>query len=119
MLAIKNVTGDDDHIPTMILDEIDTGISGITASVVARKLQQIAKNHQILCITHLPQIAAAADTNYRIYKDSDDDATYSHIQMLTADEKTAEIARLLGGDTVTDLTMQSAEELIRAMQKKS
>lgn len=119
MLAIKNVTGDDDHIPTMIFDEIDTGISGITASVVARKLQQIAKNHQILCITHLPQIAAAADTNYRIYKDSDDDATYSHIQMLTADEKTAEIARLLGGDTVTDLTMQSAEELIRAMQKKS
>lgn len=117
MLAIKNVTGDDDHIPTMIFDEIDTGISGITASVVARKLQQISRNHQILCITHLPQIAAAADTNYRIYKDSDDDATYSHIQLLTPEQKTAEIARLLGGDTVTDLTMQSAEELIRSMRK--
>ena len=109
MLAIKNVIGDDDQIPTMIFDEIDTGISGITASVVARKLQQIAKNHQIICITHLPQIAAAADTNY--------DATYSHIQLLDAEQKTAEIARLLGGDAVTDLTMKSAEQLISAMEK--
>lgn len=117
MLAIKNVIGDDDQIPTMIFDEIDTGISGITASVVARKLQQIAKNHQIICITHLPQIAAAADTNYRIYKDSDDDATYSHIQLLNPEQKTAEIARLLGGDAVTDLTMKSAEQLIWAMEK--
>ncbi len=116
MLAIKNVTGDDDQIPTMIFDEIDTGISGVTASVVARKLQQIAKNHQILCITHLPQIAAAADTNYRIYKDSDDDATYSHIQLLNEEQKTDEIARLLGGDAVTNLTRKSAEELIRAMR---
>ncbi|MGN1381848.1 MAG: DNA repair protein RecN [Eubacterium sp.] len=118
MLAIKNVTGDDDQIPTMIFDEIDTGISGITASVVARKLQQIAKNHQIICITHLPQIAAAADTNYRIYKDSDKDATYSHIQLLNREQKTAEIARLLGGDAVTDLTMKSAEQLISAMEKR-
>ena len=112
MLAIKNVTGSYDNIPTMIFDEIDAGISGITASIVARKLKQISRAHQIICITHLPQIAAAGDANYRIYKDSDESSTYTHVDRLTAAEKTDEIARLLGGDTITETTRKSAEELI-------
>ncbi|MBQ1406509.1 MAG: DNA repair protein RecN [Eubacterium sp.] len=115
MLAIKNVTASYDNIPTMIFDEIDSGISGITASVVARKLKEISKEHQIICITHLPQIAAAADHNYRIYKDTDDQATYTHIEALSEKEKTAEIARLIGGDNITDITLASASELIDSM----
>lgn len=114
MLAIKNVTGGRFDVPTMIFDEIDSGISGITASVVARKLKKIAQNHQIVCITHLPQIAAAGSSNYRIYKDSDDTSTYTHVETLSEDQKTREIARLLGGDNITDTTVKSAEELIQS-----
>jgi len=112
MLAIKNVTGSYDDIPTMIFDEIDAGISGVTASIVARKLKEISKSHQIICITHLPQIAAAGDANYKIYKDSDESSTYTHVDKLTPLEKTDEIARLLGGDTITETTRRNAEELI-------
>ena len=119
MLAIKNVTASYDNIPTMIFDEIDAGISGVTASVVARKLKEISKEHQIICITHLPQIAAAADHNYRIYKDSDDQATYTHIESLSDKEKTAEIARLIGGDNITDTTLASASELIESMLRSA
>ena len=115
MLAIKNVTGSHFNVPTMIFDEIDAGISGITASVVARKLRAIAADHQIVCITHLPQIAAAGTSNYRIYKESDDTSTYTHVEELTGDEKTAEIARLLGGETITETTLASARELIESM----
>ena len=115
MLAIKNVTGSHFNVPTMIFDEIDAGISGITASVVARKLRAIASDHQIVCITHLPQIAAAGTSNYRIYKESDETSTYTHVDELTADEKTAEIARLLGGETITETTLASARELIESM----
>ena len=116
MLAIKNVTGGKFDVPTMIFDEIDAGISGITASVVARKLKKIALDHQIVCITHLPQIAAAGSSNYRIYKDSDDTSTYTHVESLSEEEKTREIARLLGGDNITDTTLKSAEELIEGLR---
>ena len=112
MLAIKNITGSYDHIPTFIFDEIDTGISGITASVVARKLKEIARHHQVICITHLPQIAAAGDANFRIEKSSDEETTYTRVTRLSPDEKTDEIARLLGGDKVTETTRRSANELI-------
>lgn len=112
MLAIKNVTGTYDKVPTMIFDEIDAGISGVTASIVGRKLKQISGDHQIICITHLPQIAATGNTNYRIYKDSDESNTYTHVEKLDTHEKVLEIARLLGGDRVTETTIKSAEELI-------
>lgn len=117
MLALKNVTGGTDNIPTLIFDEIDSGISGITASVVGRKLNEIAKNHQVICITHLPQIAACADANYRIYKETDDTSTYTHIEMLDGNSSVDEIARLLGGETVTDLTKANALELIKNAKK--
>lgn len=114
MLAIKNITGTYDNIPTMIFDEIDAGISGITASIVGRKLHEIGKNHQIICITHLPQIAAMGDTNYRIYKESTEDKTFTIVERLSSEETVEEIARLLGGENITPTTRQSAKELIIA-----
>ena len=114
MLAFKKIIGDYDHIPTMIFDEIDSGISGIAASVVGRKLREIAERHQIICITHLPQIAAYGTSNYRIWKHSDDVMTYTSIDPLEPDEKVREIARLLGGENITETTLASARELIEA-----
>lgn len=114
MLAFKKITGDYDHIPTMIFDEIDSGISGITASITGRKLAEISKKHQIICITHLPQIAACGHHNYRISKSSDDSMTYTTIIPLSEDEKIYEIARLLGGANITDTTLSSARELIES-----
>ncbi|HIV79940.1 MAG TPA: DNA repair protein RecN [Candidatus Avanaerovorax faecigallinarum] len=114
MLAIRNITGETDRIPTFIFDEIDAGISGVTASIVGRKLKRISESHQIICITHLPQIAAMGDTGYRIHKENDEASTYTHIEKLSEDEKTAEIARLLGGDNITETTLKSARELIES-----
>lgn len=116
MLAFKKIVGDYDDIPTMIFDEIDSGISGITASIVGRKLLQIAENHQIICITHLPQIAAFGQHNYKIDKESDDRFTYTTVLPLDAEEKAREIARLLGGINITETTLQSARELIELSQ---
>ena len=112
MLAIKNITGTYDSIPTMIFDEIDAGISGITASIVGRKLHQIARDHQIICITHLPQIAAAGDTHYRICKEEREDSTFTTVEQLAADQTVDEIARLLGGENITETTRKSAVELL-------
>lgn len=114
MLAIKNITGTFDSIPTMIFDEIDTGISGITASVVGRKLHEISENHQIICITHLPQIAAAGDFHYRICKEETEERTFTTVQQLSPEETIDEIARLLGGENITETTRQSARELMAA-----
>ncbi|MGF6375470.1 DNA repair protein RecN (Recombination protein N) [Clostridiales Family XIII bacterium PM5-7] len=114
MLAIKNISGTYDNIPTMIFDEIDAGISGITASIVGRKLRDISKNHQVICITHLPQIAAVGNTNYRIYKESDEHSTFTQVQQLSPSEKIDEIARLLGGENITETTRENARELISA-----
>ena len=116
MLAFKKIIGDYDEIPTMIFDEIDSGISGIAASVVGHKLSEIAQNHQIICITHLPQIAAFGQHNYKIAKSSDATTTYTTVTELSEDEKTHEIARLLGGANITDTTLKSAKELIEASQ---
>lgn len=117
MLAIKNITGTYDQIPTMIFDEIDAGISGITASIVGRKLREISADHQVICITHLPQIAACGDANYRIHKESDDDSTYTNVDRLSEAEVVDEIARLLGGETITETTRLSAKELMMSVKK--
>lgn len=116
MLAFKKIVGDYDHIPTMIFDEIDTGISGITASIVGKKMRQIAQNHQIICITHLPQIAACNGHNFKIVKETRDDATFTNVIPLNSDQKAEEIARLLGGINITETTLESARELIKASQ---
>jgi DNA repair protein RecN (Recombination protein N) len=112
MLAFKKIIADYDEIATMIFDEIDSGISGIAASVVGRKLCQIAENHQVICITHLPQIAAFGRYNYMIEKDSDDSTTYTTVIQLDKNEKIMEIARLLGGINITEKTLESARELV-------
>ncbi len=114
MLAFKKIIGDYDEIPTMIFDEIDSGISGIAATTVGHKLREIAEKHQIICITHLPQIAAFGEHNYRIAKSSDDEMTYTTVDALSHDEKVHEIARLLGGANITETTLASANELINS-----
>lgn len=111
-LAFKRLTNSAEHIPTLVFDEIDTGISGITASVVGRKLHEISKNHQVLCITHLPQIAACGDHQYLISKDDSDERSYTTIKLLSDEERIHEIARLLGGTNITETTLASASELL-------
>lgn len=112
MLAFKNIISSCDKIPTLIFDEIDAGISGITASIVGRKLKEIAAHRQVICITHLPQIAACAESSYRIFKETRGEQTFTSIEKLSDSEKTAEIARLLGGANITETTLASARELI-------
>lgn len=111
MLALKTVLANSENIDTFIFDEIDTGISGRTAQKVAEKLNIISNNHQILCITHLPQIAAMADSNYLIKKSSDDVSTSTDILPLDGDEIYNELARLIGGTEITDATLLAAKEM--------
>lgn len=114
MLAIKAITADSENISTLIFDEVDTGISGITASIVGNKLQSLARNHQVISITHLPQIAANGDHNYRIYKESDDSETFAYVEEITGKDKLMEIARLLGGTKITKATIENARDLIES-----
>lgn len=111
MLAIKSVLADKDEIHTLIFDEIDVGVSGRTAQKVSEKLSTIAKNHQILCITHLPQIASMADSHYIIEKTTDGKSTTTLIRHLKEDESIEEIARILGGAVITDTVINSAKEM--------
>jgi len=113
MLAFKQIVSDFDRIPTMIFDEIDSGISGITASIIGKKLLDLSKRHQIICITHLPQIAAYGDHHYKIDKVTENGVTLTTVTPLGHQEKVGEIARLLGGINITETTLKSAEELIR------
>ena len=118
MLAIKTVLASRDRIPTMIFDEIDTGISGKTAWKVSEKLGRLAQSHQIICITHLPQIAAMADNHYKIAKQAVDNKTITDIMQLGAEETVNELARMLGSDEITDTVKENARELIATAQKK-
>lgn len=118
MLAIKTVLASRDRIPTMIFDEIDTGISGRTAWKVSEKLGHLAQSHQIICITHLPQIAAMADSHYKIAKQAVDDKTVTDIVQLDEKETVDELARMLGSDEITDTVRENARELIATARKK-
>lgn len=111
MLALKTVVADKDDISTLIFDEIDAGISGRTAWKVSQKLGELSKDHQIICITHLPQIAAMSDTHFMIEKGLDDGRTVTSISKLDADASTSELARLLGGEEITDAVIQNALEM--------
>ena len=112
MLAIKSAIAENDHIPTLIFDEIDTGISGKTAGKVGEKLVYLSRKHQIICITHLPQIAAMADTHFRIQKEVEEGSTISGIEKLTSEEQVEELAKLVGGVSVSDAAKTNAKELI-------
>ena len=111
MLVIKTVLAYREEIATLIFDEIDTGISGITAGKVAEKMGMLAKEYQVICITHLAQIAAMADAHYVIEKTVQDGVTKTAINELTEEESVAELSRLLGGSAVTESIRQSAVEL--------
>lgn len=118
MLAIKTVLASRDRIPTMIFDEIDTGISGKTAWKVSEKLGTLAKSHQILCITHLPQIAAMADASFKIVKQVVDNKTVTTITDMEQEDVVEELARMLGGENITDAVRENARELIKLAQEK-
>ena len=111
MLALKTVVADKDDISTLIFDEIDAGISGKTAWKVSQKLGELSKEHQIICITHLPQIAAMADTHFMIEKGLEDGRTVTSIYGLDEEASVRELARLLGGDTITDAVITNAREM--------
>lgn len=111
MLAIKAVLAEHDEIATMIFDEIDVGISGRTAQMVAEKMSLIGRKHQVICISHLAQIAAMADTQFLIEKENDQNHTNSQIHQLNQDESIAELARILGGAQITDAVLKSAKEM--------
>ncbi|WP_426349424.1 DNA repair protein RecN [Alloiococcus sp. CFN-8] len=118
MLALKTVFVDKDATPSIIFDEIDTGISGRVAQSVAEKMYKISAKHQVLCVTHLPQIAAMSDVNFLVAKDVVNEKTYTSISSLKADEKTKEIARMIGGVEITKVTLDNAEEMIRLAENK-
>ena len=111
MLAIKAVMADKDAVETLIFDEIDTGISGRTAQKVSEKMALIARNHQILCITHLAQIASMADRHYIIEKKPANSKTVTNIGLLSEEESVAKLARILGGAKITDTVLESAREM--------
>lgn len=112
MLAIKKVLLEIEKVPIIIFDEIDSGISGKTASIVGKKLHEISRGKQVICITHSPQIAAFGDHNYLISKSSDDSNTYTDAKKLNPDEKINEIAKLIGGIHITENNVVSAKELV-------
>ena len=117
MLAMKNVFAENDTVPTMIFDEIDSGVSGIAAQRVGEKLFSVSRGKQVMCVTHLPQIAAMADTHFMISKSERDGRTYTSVTPLERQGRAEEIARLHGGDNITLLTIASAEEQLTACEE--
>lgn len=119
MLGIKTILANVDNIDTLIFDEIDTGISGRTAQMVAEKMQIIAKKHQIICITHLPQIASMADDHYLIEKKNEENTTKTEINKLSYDQSVMELSRMLGGAVISDAVIENAREMKKlAKQEK-
>lgn len=114
MLAIKSVLADNDDIPTLIFDEVDAGISGRAAQKVGIKLAQTARKRQVLCITHLAQIASRADSHLLIEKQTEDGRTFTHIQELDFEGRKAELARIIDGDGKSESSLKAAEEMLKA-----
>jgi len=112
MLAMKNVLAEQDRVATLIFDEVDTGVSGRAAQKVAQKLRSVAKTKQVLCVTHLPQLAALASTHLLIAKSERGGRTYTTVEPLDLEGRKRELARIIGGANITDITLQSAEEML-------
>jgi len=117
MLALKSVLAASDTVPTLIFDEIDAGIGGRTAQAVAERLAALGRTRQVLCVTHLPQIASMADSHYQIKKDVVAGRTYTRVKPLAEDEQVEELARMQGGARVTETTRQHAREMLRLAAK--
>lgn len=112
MLALKNVISETDNIETLIFDEIDTGVSGVAAQTIGEKLKEISRYRQVLCITHLPQIASYADRHYLVEKFDTDITTETVVSRLDDDERVTELAKMIGGLNITNTTIENAKELI-------
>ncbi len=112
MLGFKSIIAEKDDIPTLVFDEIDTGISGRTAQIVGNKIKELARDRQIIVISHLPQIVALADTHFAIKKDVVNNSTISTIDKLNYDERVSEVARLIGGINVSEIAIETAKEMI-------
>ena len=119
MLAIKSAIADKDNVDTLIFDEIDTGISGRAASKVAAQLRRVAEQRQVICVTHLAQIAAAAQGHFLIEKSIKDDRTYTKVELLGDDRRVEEIARIMSGDDITENTLNSAKELLAKLDRST
>ena len=113
MLAMKNVLAEKDQVSTLIFDEVDTGVSGRAAQKVAEKLRSVAAHKQVLCVTHLPQLAALADTHLLIAKSEREGRTYTSVTPLDLEGRKRELARIIGGANITETTLKSAEEMLR------
>ncbi|MBR2132500.1 MAG: DNA repair protein RecN [Oscillospiraceae bacterium] len=116
MLALKNVLAENEAIGTLVFDEVDTGVSGRAAQRIAEKLAQVSRRKQVLCVTHLPQLAAMADTHFSVEKGEHDGRTYTRVEELNRECRRQELARLTGGATITDAMLAGAEELIAAAE---
>ncbi len=112
MLALKNVLAENEQVTTLIFDEVDTGVSGRAAQKVARKMSDVARTKQVLCVTHLPQIAAMADSHFCVEKGEADGRTFTAVQQLTDEQRCAELARLTSGDLLTPAALQGAGEML-------
>ena len=117
MLALKSIFANVDNIDTLIFDEIDTGISGRTAQIVAKKMALLSKDYQIICITHLPQIASMADAHYFIEKEINQNQTTTKVHHLEEKERIRELARMLGGASLTELTLSHSQEMLQIAKK--
>lgn len=119
MLALKSIFAQVDRIPVLVFDEVDTGVSGRAAQAIAEKLSALSRNCQVFSITHLPQVACMADAHYAIEKMTEQDRTYTRVQQLVSDERTQELARMLGGVEVTNTTLSHAQEMLAmAIQRR-
>jgi DNA repair protein RecN (Recombination protein N) len=117
MLALKSVIADRDSIPTLIFDEIDTGVSGRAAQKIGIKLREISRSRQVLCVTHLSQIAVRADTQFMIEKHDENDRTVTQVHLLDFEGRVQEIARIMGGENPSELMLRNArEELMRVQE---
>ena len=112
MLSIKNVLAGRGGVGTVIFDEIDTGVSGRAAQKIGLKLAQVAQSRQVICVTHLAQVAAYASHHNRIYKEVEGERTYTHVETLSREERVRELARINAGENITDIAMESAREML-------
>ena len=120
MLALKTIFSSTEGVTSIIFDEVDTGVSGRVAQAIAEKISAISNHSQVLCITHLPQVAAMADQHYLIRKDVEDNRTFTTVSNITVEERAVEISRMMSGSEITDLTIQHAKELLNlAKERKS
>ena len=117
MLALKNVLAENDQVGTMVFDEVDTGVSGRAAQKVAEKLAQVARAKQVLCVTHLPQLAAMADVHFSVEKGEQDGRTFTRVERLDRDRRTRELARLTSGDHLTGAALAAAGELLDSAER--